>query len=156
VRFNDAVIGIAIAAFALAMMWHTRTFPSFPGQKYGPALFPLLLGICFLVAAAILIWRGLAERQRVPWLGLAPWTRDVRLAGGVALVLASIVFYILASDALGFLVTSFMVLAALMLWLGERWPTAFAVAAGMTLLIDWFFGDVMRIPLPRGLLDLVS
>ena len=45
VRINDAVIGASLVLFALAMIWHTRTFPAMPGQNYGPALFPVLIGI---------------------------------------------------------------------------------------------------------------
>ena len=48
-RINDAVIGAVLVLFALAMMWHTRTFPAMPGQDYGPALFPVLIGIGFLI-----------------------------------------------------------------------------------------------------------
>ena len=33
---------------------------------------------------------------------------------------------------------------------------ALTSALAMTLLIDWFFGDLMRVPLPRGLLNLLS
>jgi putative tricarboxylic transport membrane protein len=29
------------------------------------------------------------------------------------------------------------------------------VAAGMTLLVHWFFAGLMRVPLPRGVLDSV-
>ena len=46
VRINDAVIGAVLVLFALAM-WHTRTFPAMPGQDYGPAAFPVLIGIGF-------------------------------------------------------------------------------------------------------------
>ena len=46
-RVNDAVIGGVLVLFALAMIWYTRTFPAMPGQDYGPALFPVLIGIGF-------------------------------------------------------------------------------------------------------------
>ena len=48
--------------FALAMIWHTRTFPM-PGQDYSPALFPVLIGIGFYVTGLILIVSGLRRQK---------------------------------------------------------------------------------------------
>ena len=66
-RVNDAVIGAALVLFALAMIWYTRTFPAMPGQHYGPALFPVLIGIGLLLTGVVLIVSGLrsaADRAR--------------------------------------------------------------------------------------------
>ena len=155
-RINDAVIGALLIAFAAVMIHHTGTFPSFPGQKYGPALFPTLIGLGFIGTGAVLIWRGVRERAGTPWIEFAPWTREAHRFGGFVLVLAAIVAYILVSDAIGFLLISFVILTVLMTWLGEASWRAAAIALVMTLLIDWFFGDLMRVPLPRGLLNLLS
>jgi putative tricarboxylic transport membrane protein len=155
-RLNDAVIGALLIAFAAVMIRHTGTFPSFPGQKYGPALFPTLIGLGFIGTGAILIWRGVRERAGTPWIEFAPWTREAHRLGGFVLVLAAIVAYILVSDAIGFLLISFVILTVLMAWLGEAIWRATVIALAMTLLIDWFFGDLMRVPLPRGLLNLLS
>jgi hypothetical protein len=62
VRVNDAVIGVIVVRFALAMVWHTRTFPSMPGQDYGSAPFLALIGIGMIVRGGILIAGGLARR----------------------------------------------------------------------------------------------
>jgi putative tricarboxylic transport membrane protein len=43
----------------------------------------------------------------------------------------------------------------LFLWFGVRPLTAVIVAVGMTLLVHWFFSSMMRVPLPRGILDSV-
>jgi hypothetical protein len=62
VRVNDAVIGVIVVLFALAMVWHTRSFPSMPGQDYGPAPFPARIGIGMIISGGILIAGGLARR----------------------------------------------------------------------------------------------
>lgn len=155
-RINDAVIGALLIAFAAVMIHHTGTFPSFPGQKYGPALFPTLIGVGFIGTGAILIWRGVRERAGAKWIEFAPWTREPHRLGGFVLVLASIIVYILAAESIGFLVVCFVILFVLMAWLGEVAWRAGLIAVAMTLLIDWFFGDLMRVPLPRGLLNLLS
>ena len=155
-RINDAVIGALLIAFAAVMIHHTGTFPSFPGQKYGPALFPTLIGLGFIGTGAVLIWRGVRERAGTPWIEFAPWTREPHRLGGFVLVLASIIAYILAAESIGFLAVCFVILFVLMTWLGEVAWRAGLIAVAMTLLIDWFFGDLMRVPLPRGLLNLLS
>jgi hypothetical protein len=40
-----------VALAPLAMIWYTRTFPEMPGQHYGPALFPVLIGTACCSAA---------------------------------------------------------------------------------------------------------
>ena len=67
------------------------------------------------------------------------------------LVLAGIVFYLLAADGIGFAPTAFFLLLALMAWLGVKPLTNLAVAVAMTWAVHWFFGTLMRVPLPRGL-----
>jgi putative tricarboxylic transport membrane protein len=69
VRLNDAVIGVVLVLFALAVIGYARTFPAMPGQNYGPALFPTLIGIGLALAGAILIVGGVARRKTDP---LAP------------------------------------------------------------------------------------
>lgn len=155
-RFNDAVIGGVLLALAIAVLVHVQNFPAFPGQDYGPALFPALIAVGLALASLVLIARGLRARPHAAWVSPAPWTRVPRQAGAFVLVIAALLFYILFSDALGFLITSFLILAVLSLWLGARPWIALPAAVAVTILIDWFFGSVMRVPLPRGLLALLG
>lgn len=153
-RFNDAAFGAFFLLLAGVMIALTFTFPPFPGQKYGPSLFPRILGAGIILCSAALILRGVrARRGGEPWLVLAGWTGDPRRLASFALMLSAMAFYIVASDPLGFIPTAFLVQFVLLLWFGTRPLMAFAVAAGMTLLVHWFFGSLMRVPLPRGILD---
>ena len=43
-RVNDAVTGAVLLVLSLAVVWHVRSFPTIPGQPYGAALYPLLVG----------------------------------------------------------------------------------------------------------------
>ena len=47
-----------------------------PGQHYGPALFPVLIGIGFLITGAILIVSGLARRRTEPLFSGGAWLRS--------------------------------------------------------------------------------
>ena len=90
---------------------------------------------------------------------LRPPTRSRRqLINVLALVvlLGSILFYILASDALGFLPTAAIILLALLLVLRVRPPTAVAVAVIATVLVHFAFYKLLRVPLPWGVLQSVA
>ena len=62
------------------------------------------------------------------------------------------VFYLLAVDRLGFLLTGFLYLLALMWVLRVRWVVAIPVAVAMTLLIHYAFYKLLKVPLPWGVL----
>lgn len=150
-RLNDAVSGLVLIVLAIVMIAYARTFPAFPGQRYGPDLFPVLIGLGLIGTGAALVWRGVRARHTVPWAALAPWTRRALPLSRFLLVLGVLLFYILASDWLGFFVTSAVVLSVLLVWLGVRIPAALAVALVATVAIQLFFSRVMLVPLPRGL-----
>lgn len=155
-RFNDAVIGIALLALAGAMVWLTRSFPPMPGQKYGPALFPALIAAGLAICALMLIIRGWRERRRVRLLVLAPWARDPRCLGGVLIVLSCILAYILLSEPIGFFIVAGCILLLLLLSAGLAWSRAVPIALAVTVAIHASFYTVLRVPLPWGVLTPVA
>ena len=155
-RLNDAVIGIVLVLFALAMIWHTRSFPAMPGQDYGPALFPTLIGIGFLVTGAILIVGGIARRRTEPWFTGGAWLRSPHHVIDFLAVVGGLVLYILVSGWLGFILTSLVLLSALLvLFRGGRPLSSFAIALGVTLVVHYAFTQLLLVPLPPGLLQTV-
>ncbi len=152
-RLNDWLLGALLLGFAGWIWWMTTFFPAFPGQDYGPNLFPRILAGGIGVCGAMLVLRGL--RQRAPVLALEDWTRDPTRLLSFLLIPAATLFYLLLSDRLGFIPTAFIILLVLFLWFRARPLVALPVAAGMTLVVHWFFSSLMRIPLPRGLMDSV-
>jgi putative tricarboxylic transport membrane protein len=155
-RANDAVSGLLVIMFAAAMIVLTLNFPGYQGQKFGPALLPRILGVGLIVCGALLILKGLLARPRgEPFLSITAWMRDPYRLTSFLLVLAMLLFYILASETVGFIPIAFVFLAALSLWLRVR-PVSAVVTAGVTTLtIYWFFGTVLRVPLPRGWLTTI-
>jgi putative tricarboxylic transport membrane protein len=151
VRLNDSLLGAILLGFAGWVWWLTTFFPAFPGQDYGPNLFPRILAAGIGLCAVLLVLRGL--RARAPVLTLAPWMRDPARLLSVLLMPGAVLFYILASDPLGFIPTAFLLLTTLFLWFRTRVFVALPVAAGVTVLVHWFFAGLMRVPLPRGLMD---
>ena len=152
-RMNDALLGAILLGFAGWVWWLTSFFPSFPGQDYGPNLFPRILASGIGLCALVLVVRGL--RAGGPLLVIEGWMlQPARLISFLLIPLAAMA-YILVSEPLGFIPTAFLLLLGLFLWFRARPLVALPVSAGMTLLVHWFFAGLMRVPLPRGILDSV-
>jgi putative tricarboxylic transport membrane protein len=154
VRANDALSGFVLILLSLAMIALTLSFPAFPGQKYGPALFPRILGAGLIVCGAVLIWNGITARKPgSAWIEIAPWVREPWRLTSFLLTLALLLIYILFSETVGFIPIAFAFLLTLFFWLGVRPITSVIIAAVATLTIHWFFATMLRVPLPRGWLN---
>lgn len=150
-RLNDALLGALLLGFAGWVWWLTGFFPRFPGQDYGPNLFPRILATGIAICGGLLVLRGLRARGRL--VVFEDWVREPARVASFLLMPGAVLFYILFSDRLGFIPTAFAILLVLFLWFRARPLVALPVAAGMTLLVHWFFAGMMRVPLPRGLMD---
>jgi putative tricarboxylic transport membrane protein len=153
VRVNDAVVGTALLLFSVALIAYTRTFPSVPGQAYGPDLLPGLIGIGLGACGVALIAKGARERRAAPLVRLPDWARSPRLSVGFALGVGAVVFYICAVEALGFIPTVFVLLSTLFLWLRGRPVSSLALAGAITVATHVTFHDLLLVPLPWGLLQ---
>jgi putative tricarboxylic transport membrane protein len=155
-RANDAICGLVLLVFAAVMAVLTIPFPEFPGQRFGPDLLPLILSGALSICGVLLVKRGLqARRGGEPWFVIAAWTALPPKVLRFALVLASLVFYIFAADTLGFVPVSLVIIFVLSIAFGARPLPALLSAFVATLAINYFFSTIMRVPLPRGLLNLV-
>jgi len=153
-RTNDAISGLILIVASTIMIYLTLDFPDFPGQKYGPSLFPRILGTALILCGAILIVRGLsARRAGVPWVTLADWTGDPRRLASFLMLPVLVLVYILVSEPIGFIPVAFAMLLFLFIWFGTRVVVAVPVAAIATWVMYWFFAVMMRVPLPRGILN---
>lgn len=153
-RVNDAVTGLVLIVFAVAMIGYAQTFPSMPGQDYGPALFPTLIGSGFILSGAILVASGIARRRSEPWFVGGDWLRSPPHLARFASVIGGLVLYILLSDIVGFIPITFLLLTGwLVVFRGGRWLSSAVIALGVTLLVNYAFTEFLLVPLPLGLLQ---
>ena len=122
-----------------------------PGQRFGPAWFPGVIGAGLGICGVLLIVAGV--RQGAPWLASPDWIFRRRPFLGVAGVLGGLVFYILAADTLGFHITGIVLLASWVRILGGSWRMAAVAAVVGTVAIHLSFYKLLRIPLPWGLFE---
>ncbi len=151
-KLNDAVFGLLLCLLGGAVLVTVQSFPRIPGQQVGPALFPGLIAAGLCVGGLVLIVRGWASRATVPWLHMEDWVRSPRHVAGFAVLVASIVFYILASNWLGFFICAAIVLLAMFLVLQVPPGRAVLFAVLATVLIHFAFYKLLRVPLPWGVL----
>jgi putative tricarboxylic transport membrane protein len=161
VKLDDTVWGALFALLGAAILWHVRSFPNIPGQNIGPALFPGVVATALLVCGALLIVGGWRARRRVEgaarrWVEPPPWLRSPPQLLAFVVFVATSTFYLFAVDRLGFLLTAFVCLAALMSVLRVRPMRALAVAFVLTLLIHYVFYKLLRVPLPWGILQAIA
>jgi hypothetical protein len=109
----------------------------------GPGLFPVVVGTLCLTAAAGIAWEARRELAPVP-----EESRGGARAGLLALALAG---FCLALPWLGYLVTTLLLLTAVVRLAGEsRWPVAVATAVAFTAGSAYLFGRVLGVPLPTA------
>ena len=155
-KLNDAIFGLLLMALGAAVLVAIQGYPKIPGQPVGPALFPGLIAAGLCICGVLLVARGWRGRATQPWLAWDAWVRSPRHLLALAVLLGAIVFYILAVDRLGFLVTATLILAALFLVLRVPPLRAVGIALVATLLVHLAFYKLLRVPLPWGVLQGVA
>ena len=151
-KFNDAVFGLILLVLGAAVLAVVQGYPKIPGQQVGPALFPGLIATGLCVCGALLLLKGWRERVTVRWFHFDDWIRSPRHLLAFAITLLGVVFYILVSERLGFVLTSVLVLVALMWSLRVSAGRSVVIAVIATLLIHAAFYKLLRVPLPWGVL----
>jgi putative tricarboxylic transport membrane protein len=156
VKVNDAISGIFFMLFGLLVFYLTRDFPIMPGQRYGAALFPRLVALFMGIGGLALIIRGIRARSEVPWIVVMDWVTSPRHLASFFLLMGVLIFYIVVSNSLGFIPTTFICLFVLLVWLRgiSSWLSSAAISILTTIVIQQFFGEFLRVPLPWGIVPI--
>lgn len=152
-RLNDGVFGVILILAGTAIFGQARSFPPVPGQTYGSALFPMIIGGVLAACGVVLTVKGIRQRRTCPLVMFPDWLKRRRGVASLLFVIASLIFYIAAADSLGFALTSMAILFGLQLWLRVKPLPAVAVAILVTLVLGLGFGKLLRVPLPRGIIE---
>jgi putative tricarboxylic transport membrane protein len=158
-HLSDRVTGLFLALLGSLAFWGGSLLPAVPGQNVGPAAFPMVIG-AGLVLCGILIAAGIGhsfeaeepqEDDQAP--GLA---RHLGRMGWLAAFLPPLllIFYVLAADALGFLLTAAVMLLIAARALGASWPMTIGTVLLAPPFVHLVFFKLLRVPLPDGLLTM--
>lgn len=152
-KLNDLLSGFLLMLLAVAVLVNISGFPTIPGQNIGPAAFPGLLAWLLLLCSVVLMVRAFRASLRTPLIELGAWMRSPYHLRNFAITTGCLLFYILASDILGFLICAFAILCTMFWALQVRVKWIVPIALGVTLLIHTIFYKGLRVPLPWGILQ---
>jgi putative tricarboxylic transport membrane protein len=160
-RVSDRVSGSFLVALgALAAFGGTR-LPPMPGQQIGPSVFPIVVGIGLALCGAMIAlgighrFEEEAEADVASHIAPEPVVQHGWLWGLRALIPpALLLFYVLASEDLGFVPTAAILALILGLVLGARLRLALPVAIAAPLVIHFLFAKLLRVALPPGVLPM--
>ena len=159
-QLSDRITGLFVAGLGAAAAYAGSKLPPVPGQQVGPNVFPMVIGIGMVLCGALIalgVGRHFEEEAQADLAAHSdeeasapvPWW----IAGGRILVPpALLVFYAMASDFLGFLITAAIMIVVAARALGASWLLAVAMAVGAPIFVSLAFGKLLRVPLPPGLL----
>lgn len=157
-KVNDAITGLGLIIFSVAVFYYSQGAPTIRSSVYGAALFPRmiagLMGVCgFYMAAKEAVVR-LCGGKGTPLFSVPDWARSRWHVANFILVIASLVFYILFSDIVGFDLIGTMILFALFASLRKgHLGSSFVSALVATCIIHYVFGHFLRVPLPWGIFE---
>ena len=139
----DRVAGSVLLVFSLFVLWECRNIPFGSLAEPGPGAVPALLALTLLACSIILIAAGnpADHLSAVAW---PEWRHGVAILGACA-------FMALALERLGYRLTIFVALLALVGLVEKKgWMTA-AVFAGIFAFGTYYlFDTLLKVPLPQG------
>jgi hypothetical protein len=145
---KDRIVALGFVLFALAFLAGSLPLKVGTAARPGAGFMPAVVGVCLLAAAAYNLFRQLRTPATAPAGGapgarLAPW--------GIA---AATCAYPVMLPHLHYLISTFLVMAAMLLLLRFKSPWASVlIALAATLASFLFFGKLLSVVLPSGVLE---
>ena len=157
-RTVDRAVGAAIALLAVAVFVTSRAFPDVPGQKLGASTLPGIVAAGLFVCGLMLVLRSLrASRyagQAAGGSGPAAPGAGERIAPAFG-ILASILLYVAASDAVGYLIVAPACLLVALRALQVGWGRAIGWSIVAALAVHLAFYKLLKVPLPWGVVPVL-
>lgn len=149
-KLDDLSLGALVLIAGVAVLASSFQFSAIPGQDYGAATMPRVIGGAAIALGLFLTAGAVSRGIRVPSAERSDWARSGRSLALLFLTLALILGYITLSGPLGFIPVAVTILVVMMLALGVRPVLAVAVAIAGALVIQFSFGRLLLVPLPRN------
>ncbi|ODT21910.1 MAG: tripartite tricarboxylate transporter TctB [Hyphomicrobium sp. SCN 65-11] len=166
-QLSDRVTGLFLVALGGVAAYGGSRLPPVPGQQIGPEVFPMIVGISLAICGGLIaagVGRRYENEAEAELVQATTQTEDAPDAAEpspsrwrelwVLLPPVLLIFYVYVVDWLGFLPTAAAIVLVTSLALGARWRLAIPVAIGAPLVINLLFLQLLRVPLPSGLLPL--
>jgi putative tricarboxylic transport membrane protein len=161
-QLSDRITGLFLIALGGAAAYAGSRLSPVPGQQIGPNVFPMVIGGGLILCGALIAlkvghhFEEEAEADLAAHSAQAATPADeARWGHGLMALLppALLVFYVIAVDRLGFLITAAVMVLAAALGLGARLRLAVPLALVAPIAVHLVFSRLLRVPLPMGLLS---
>lgn len=155
---RDLVVGAALTALAIFMIWQSQGFPRIRAMPYGPDLFPRIIAGGLILAAIGIVIEGLRNaRSGAATLSTATSTPPVHYAAlsfvGVAALVAG---FALLLPVLGFHIAAALVVVLAVPIFGGSLLLALIMGGVVPVVLHYIFYSLMRVVLPWGLLTPIA
>lgn len=150
-RLPESLIGAVFSAGGLAIAISASRMEGMGGLAVGPGTLPLVIGIGFMVFGSALVVQGLPELRSYYEGRTALVERRVNPYFPL-IVVASLAAYIPLLPLIGFIPLTAVFVTAIVVASGGAWTSAIVFAALATAVIQFVFSQLLRVPLPLGLL----
>lgn len=153
-RINDMFTGVILGILSILLFRYAQSLPQLSGLSYGPGTFPSLIACGLFIGSIGLMISGFKDYKNPAALRSDEGNEDTQ---GIkkstpffyALsVPAAIVFYMVVSPIIGFSLSSFVIVGAMVAWLSKRWLLGLIVASCTTAVMWFTFAQVLQVPLP--------
>lgn len=140
---TDRLAGAVLIAFAILVLWESRSLPFGTIREPGAGAVPVLLALTLLVCSVAVVVGG-ARAHRVGAIPWAEWRHAVA-------ILSACAFMALALERLGYRLTILVALVALLSVVERKgWVVGTVFAVGFSLGSYYFFNTLLRVPMPQG------
>lgn len=140
---TDRLAGTVLVAFAILVLWESRSLPFGTIREPGAGAVPVLLALTLLVCSLSVVVGG-ARAHRV---GAIPWTEWRHAVA----ILGTCAFMALALERLGYRLTILVALLALLSLVEKKgWIAGTVFAVAFSLGSHYFFNTLLRVPMPQG------
>jgi putative tricarboxylic transport membrane protein len=164
VPFSDKLGGFGMVVLGGLAWFYGRKLPPVPGQPVGPEAFPMWIGAA-LILCGIMVFLGVGRSyEEQAEKDAEAYNRDImereeEVITGVArfkplIPPALLMFYVFASEKLGFYITTSLMIAVLSYSLKAKPRAVVLLALLAPAFIHLIFYKLLRVPLPEGLLKL--
>ena len=146
-RSGNIASGTILALLGLIAAWASTSIDEGAGGHLHPRTFPMLIGMLLVLGGGALAVSGAAAKtagKPIDWPDAKGWKLWL-------IAFAGLVLFVGLSLPLGFLVCSFLFVAAFIRYFGRySLPVAFAWGMGVTLFIYAVFIRLLDLTLPMG------
>lgn len=161
-RLPDRVNGLFLVGLGALAAYGGSLLPPVPGQQVGPNVFPMVVGLGLCICGVLIafgIGQRFEEEAKAELATIEVGTEPVKAHSPlyrlrVLLPPALILFYVAASERIGFVPTAAIIVFIAATALGARLRLAVPLAAIAPIFVHLAFYKLLRVPLPAGLLPM--